>query len=511
MKIFLQTHGELGGLNKPEHIFRILFMLTAVYAAGVFWLAPRPPMADLPQLAVQAATLKDLMDGHSPWANVYTINLFTPYLTSYLAWLGLSHLFSVTVSAKILLSLGYLFFIYACIRLRKTLDGDERLDWLFIPGFFGICFKWGFFTFMLATPFCLLFIAYAKQFADTPSLRKGVHLLLTGILVFFSHGLAFWFALAVGLGFLLKRFELSKAFLWLCLPYILLAVFFSLYIVSKSLEASESIAQNGLYWGWYRGRLEQFLIYILGKEEDAIFLPITLLLFAFPFLLGSRLKLQWHDRQIPFIVLLLVWAVWPSWGFLSGMDFAFIYQRFALFTLPLYAMLFQPATPAFGQIRTLAALTAAMLACWLFLGVQSVRMYRFADESADFDKLTAVAEPRHSALYLIFDAASPAAGNSVAYRHFPAWYQVQSQGNVEFNFAWYRNQVVIFRDNQNRAIPRYGSQPAAFRWREDAGDSFYYFFIRGELPANFFAAASCPIRKIAESGAWALYRGCGQN
>ena len=320
MNTFLTGLGDFKHLPRHEQLFRILFLLTVGFAAGIFWLAPRPPMTDLPQLAIQVTTLKELISGVSPWGEVFRINLFTPYLTSYLAWLGLSQLFSVTTSAKILLSLGYLFFIHCCIRLRKIFGGDPHLDWLFIPGFFGVCFKWGFLTFILATPFALLFIAQAKHFSDTPSVRKGVYLLLSGIVVFFFHGLAFWFALAVGLGFLVKRLEWSPRFIWLCFPYILLAVFFGVYIVLKSLGSAETLGQNGLYWGWYRGRIQQFLAYILGKDEDQNFLPLTLLFFAFPFLLGSKLKLQWHDRLIPFAVLLLVWIVWPSWGFISGMD-----------------------------------------------------------------------------------------------------------------------------------------------------------------------------------------------
>jgi hypothetical protein len=217
---------------------------------------------------------------------------------------------------------------------------------------------------------------------------------------------------------------------------------------------------------------------------------------------------------IPFTVLLLVWAVWPSWGFISGMDFAFIYHRFAILTLPLYALLFRPATApdaGFQQARTIAAVTVIILSCWTYLGVQSTRMNDFGKESAEFDPILAAAEPGHHALYLTFDGASLAANNTAAYRHYPAWYQAEAQGNVEFNFAHYRNQVVIYRSNKLEAIPKYGSSPGSFQWRKDAGDSFYYIFTRGELPENFFAEAGCPISKLATSGLWALYRGCGQH
>ena len=68
-----------------------LFLLAALWGAGIFWLAPHPPMVDLPQHAAQVALLRDLLQGASPWADFFRVNWITPYLIGY----GLALLFGL--------------------------------------------------------------------------------------------------------------------------------------------------------------------------------------------------------------------------------------------------------------------------------------------------------------------------------------------------------------------------------------------------------------------------------
>jgi hypothetical protein len=511
MQEYLNHYAINGG-----RLLRILFFLTAAYGGVIFWLAPHLPMADLPQHAAQVAMLKSLIMGNSLWQDLFRINLFTPYLIGYVLWLPLTFLFSVTVAVKILLTVGYYFFIGTCIHLRKSFGGDDRLDWLFLPCYFGFAFKWGFLTFILAAPFGLLFILTAKLYADSPSIRTGAYLTIAGVLLFFCHGLVFFFALAIGFCFLVIRWWRDRRSVLIILPYICIFLLFVVFYFIKSAALPETMHTNSFSWGPYRERPQQFLLYMLGTEEDAIFLPIALLLLAYPFLLGSYFKLQLNDHLAPFFVFLIVWFGWPWGATLSGMEVGLIYHRFAIFSLPLYALLFQRKQETiqenFGISRTreIIVITLVVLTCWTYFAIQSNRIVQFAKESEDFDKVMALAQPNHLALYHILDGSSPASNNNQAYRHYPAWYQAEANGAVEFNFAIYQSQIVLYRSNEPSKVAFKKSNPFTTRWSELNSEHFYYIFVRhtAALPSDFFEGIGCQVNKIVESGTWSLYRGC---
>jgi hypothetical protein len=511
----MQEHINNYAIN-GRRLLRTLFLLTAAYGGVIFWLAPHLPMADLPQHAAQVATLKSLIMGNSPWQDLFRINFFTPYLIGYTLWLPLTFLFSVTVAVKILLTIGYYFFIWTCIHLRKSFDGDDRLDWLFLPCYFGFAFKWGFLTFILAAPFGLLFILTAKLYADNPSIRTGAYLTIAGIFLFFCHGLVFFFAMTIGACFLLIRLWRDRRSVWIILPYICIFLLFVIFYFIKSAALPETLHNDFFHWRSYKERPEQFLLYMLGTGDDPIFLPIALFFIAYPFLLASHVKLQLHDRLVPFIVFLLVWFGWPSTANLSGMEVALIYQRFAIFSLPLYALLFQrkqetvQENSGISRTREMVVMSLVVLTCWTYFAMQSNRIAQFAKESEDFDKVIALAEPNQLMLYYILDGSSPASNNNEAYRHFPAWYQAEANGAVEFNFAIYQNLIVLYRSNEPSKLPYNRLNPFTTRWSVLKEEHFYYILVRhtDALPSDFFEGIGCQVNKIVESGTWSLYRGC---
>ena len=159
-------------LHLPRQAVRLAFLVTVLYAGAMFWIAPHPPMADLPQHAGQVAIWRDLLLGQSPWQQMLRINYFTPYLIGYGLALPLSFVMPVVAAFKLMLMLAYYAFVLCCVLLRRRFDGDERLDWLFIPGFFGLSFIWGNFTFLVAAPVGLFFVLLADRYAE--SARRGV-------------------------------------------------------------------------------------------------------------------------------------------------------------------------------------------------------------------------------------------------------------------------------------------------------------------------------------------------
>ena len=124
------------------------------------WLAPHLPMLDLPQHAGQVALLRDLLSGTSLWSDLVRVNLFTPYLFSTALALPLSFVLPVNTVFALLLSLSYVGLVSVCVWLRHDLNGDERLDWLFVPGFFGFAWKFGFIPFLVASSIGVVFIFF---------------------------------------------------------------------------------------------------------------------------------------------------------------------------------------------------------------------------------------------------------------------------------------------------------------------------------------------------------------
>src|SRR5262245_17337319 len=160
-------------------------------------------MSDLAQHAGQVAVWRDLLSGTSKWQALLYVNYFTPYLLGYGLALALSFLMPVAAALKLALMLAYYLFVAACVMLRRRLDGDARLDWLFIPGFFGYAFVWGFYPFLIAVPIAVLFMVAAHRYAERPALASGALVLLAGLALFYAHGMAFLFANAVGVVFVL--------------------------------------------------------------------------------------------------------------------------------------------------------------------------------------------------------------------------------------------------------------------------------------------------------------------
>ena len=407
---------------------RLAFVATVVFAGATFWFAPRLPMVDLPQHAGQVAVWRDLLLGPSPWQPLLLVNYFTPYLAGYGLALLLSFVLPVSAALKLLLTLGYFGFVAACVVLRRRLGGDRRLDWLFIPGFFGYAYVWGFYTFLIVAPFGVLFVVLAHRYADRPTPALGVVLLLADVALFFSHGLIFVFASAIGGVFLLLKVRSLARLVPAALPYAIAGLVCLAYVLVRlRLDATPVGEELAFLWGWGLSRLS-FLVYSVGAfDSDWNFLPLLLLMLAAPIVLGARLNGRDPAALVPFLVTLVVAALVP----INAMNTGAISTRFALFLLPFYALMFR--APAATMPTVLRQFWLPVL-CWAFLLVHTERLLAFAREEAGFEEVLAATEPGYRALGLVFDPESAAASNEAAYHHFPLWYQAEKRGLVDFNF-----------------------------------------------------------------------------
>ncbi|HEX3379008.1 MAG TPA: hypothetical protein VHU21_04285 [Paraburkholderia sp.] len=499
---------------------RVLFIVTVLYGGALFWIAPRPPWADLPQHAGQVMLLRDLLEHTSPWQNLVQLNLLTPYLVGYGLALPLTWLMPIGAALKCVLMLAYFAFVASCVGFRRYLGGDPRLDWLFVPGFFGFAFMWGFYTFLVATPLGILFIWLSHNYATATSVRKGVWMFVAGTALFFCHGLVFLFAMVIGVGYVLfKQKTLARKILALA-PFVPLGVLCIAYMLwSRVTDPLLGHALAGIdvfKWGFDLQRLLSLPVYVWGLNKSAaVYLPLVALMFVAPWLWRNRIN---PDRSVivPMLAVAFVWFLVPG----TALKTAYLYHRFAVFLLPAYALMFcAPQTSASGARRASSGSTSDRLrgfgvqaliiaGCWIFFADQTVRLHRFAAEIAPLDELLEQAEPDQRALSLIFDRASPAYKSPFAYEHQSLWYQAEKHGFVDLNFATFVPQIVRFRPGMMPvAPPVLEHDPGSFEWNKDNGRQYRYFFVRkqGPLPANFFANNECDVTLVTHEAEWSLY------
>lgn len=400
---------------------RFVFWTIVAVAGMLPWLAPRPPMVDLPQHAAQIVSAVDLIRGH-----VLSIEVLTPYLVGY----GLAALLSLVVpviaALKLLLTASFYACVLTSVRLRLTFGGDPRLDWLFIPGFFGYAYTWGFVPYLVAAPIGLAFLVTALAHSERPTRATAWRVVWLGGLVFLAHGLVFVLVAGAGALFLVVRLDSVRRAVRPLAPYLVLALGLSVYVVyARSLQGPAADA----FWAWNLGpgRLAAFLVYPWGTGENWPFAFASLAMLAAPFLIGSRR--QGDPRAFaPFGFVLVLGMITPDHAWRASA----MYERLGLFMLPFYALMFR-ARPHEASVRArrLAATgvrLALPAACCLFLATQADATVRFWHEAADFDAVLGAVPPGRVALALVFDPGSAAANNDRAYLHFPLWYMAERGG-----------------------------------------------------------------------------------
>jgi len=282
-----------------------LFWAATFWGASIFWFSAHPPMVDVPAHAGQVALLRDLLFGEGRWNELLRINAFTPYLIGYGLALPLSLFMSATAAVKLLLSVSYLAFVAMCIALAREFKSDTRLYPLFLVGFFGLAYKWGFYTFLVAAPVTLAFVLLALRYARAPSTRGALAVFAAGLVMLASHGLAFMLGWAMGAALLVaeRRSQLVRY----GLPFTALALAFLAYFVGSRLFQSQYhvVYQywDPTHYGWMR--LLKIPLYAIGDRDDKFLLePVALALVAAPFLLGARLRRAAWRQSVPLLAVL---------------------------------------------------------------------------------------------------------------------------------------------------------------------------------------------------------------
>src|SRR5205085_10372063 len=106
---------------------------------------------------------------------------------------------------------------------------DPHRDWFCLLPFFGLPYKWGFLTFLVAAPIALGVVLVTSRYAQRPSVARGAGVLAAGLLLLASHGLAFIFGWSVGAAMLAAGWRKRRLSLVSFLPHLLLVLACGIY------------------------------------------------------------------------------------------------------------------------------------------------------------------------------------------------------------------------------------------------------------------------------------------
>jgi hypothetical protein len=484
---------------------RLLFLACCAWALGTIWLVPHLPQVDLPQHAGQVALLHDLLRGQSAWASELRINLLTPYLLGYLSLLALSPVMPIESAIAVVYSLAFVGFIAACVGLRKQLGGDPRLDWLFVPAFFGVAWQWGFLTFVVASVLGVFLITLSYRFAERPSAGRGAAVAALGVVLLFSHGLVFLYAVPIGLLIAVVSPRADGRSRWrVALPYLALLAGFALYKTTVlDPEMNRAAGSNELQWGSIGLRLVALMSSSLNRPLVAF--AVAAVSYAAPWALGLRPRRSWAAK-VPFLWTLAMIVFCPRmlWGATH------FYERFAFLLLPFYAVMFSAAPPsvdaAARRDRIARAVPLALLfAAAIVLSRETLHNIAFRSETRDVDRLFARMEPGRRVLYVPINAGDDLPLHDL---HYPLWYQARRGGFVEFNFASLLPQIVRFRDFRKHVSPKFSWDSQARDWRRFENDGYDYVLFASDRPIDpaVLKGASCELLPVESVPPWFLYR-----
>ena len=443
----------------PPRVERITFYLILFITTAFLFYSPYLPMVDLPQHAAQVATLDDLLKNRSPWSNLVILNWDTPYLTGYALWLLLYQFMDINLSSKVLVAFIFLFYTYAIHLLRKNFQASPILEWAAMTSFFGFAFQWGFITFLLATPIGILFFLSCKNWLESGKYKYFICFSLLGVVMYFSHVLIFAFFCFLSYFYFLFTSAKDKTWkqrLIFTLPFLFYAAMLYRYTNKPNLWAFQYYEENFIfqtpydktidlfYLPWHMLRLYKYQLADLG---------LLLLLPALGFRLRCEVKFY-----IPLIVFLIIWYALPTIGFQTN----FIYQRFALFLLPFYYLIWRKQQPPYPrylissmQLGAIGFVLCFSMLIWKFYYNQII----FSREPSvvSYPKIEQAILPKKRVLTLHTLASrhssSFAMTSYMEFLYFPNWYQAEKHGWVDFNFASFHPQIVRFRPEYLKHLP----------------------------------------------------------
>jgi|GEM_PF-2823209 len=512
-----------------NRIYWALMVSFSLMLIAPLWVIHYLPLGDLPDHAGQLYAILNYAD----YRHDYKINWFTPYLVGYSISLVFGLFFSATTALKIVCTLSVLAIPLATAYLLRVLQLNRF--WV-LPTFataYSFSFFWGFFSFVVATPITIAFFAFCVTYSQQPrSVKTFALAAIFSLFLFFAHAMAWAFAMVIGavIIFNYNSFKDTKAKL---LPFIVLLplVFYWVSVNGASQAAQGNSGEFGNYIGHILNRLDTELSYIatqfsersskgehgqraaemlgfaIGRPPYSDYVVLTLLLLAWPYMVGAKLTRTWR-RWLPFLSVVGIYMVVPYWIF----DTAYVNTRFAAFLMPLCLFLyevdasnnlFQKYGLVKGSLRGVlgVVITATVLIsnCFLFAS--------FKNNDQDFKSILDKMESNKIVLALMINQESKLTF-SPPYMHYASYYQAEKGGVVLPNFSHdpVAHNVPLRYRHALWALPD-GWLPEQFDWFKHEGARYDYFLVRSnKLKDGLFNQSAGKVTLVARQGNWLLYK-----
>jgi hypothetical protein len=447
-----------------------VMVLLSLGLLGVFVAFDDLPLVDLPQHAAQVTSWLRLGDPNPGFSGRFELNLRTPYLLANALARLLAPLFGVVLALKLVVWLAIVGNMLALLALTRRLGHDPWLALFGMVTACGLCFYFGFISFMLGVTLGLLSLACALDHARAPSLARGALLAVLTGLTLVTHGVAF--ALSCGLvvvvllrgaGSLLARLAPLAA------PAAVAAFWF------LPGPISQRIGGDAWELSWLRFvDLPALLTSFGASDHFAVVLGISLLIVTF-LVLGVQ-PARPFERPLLLLGLLAGYGLFP----VMFRGIALLHTRLPAFLLPV--LLLAIRAPA-GRPRELVRVTrgAVVLLSVTWLGVFAQRTAAFNRESASYHALIRDLPEGLAMRPIIFDRYTQAFPGVPAYLHYAAYYYVEKGGFQGYSFAMYPTSVIRYRPGVKAGMLNAAEwHPEAFDEAAELPD-YDFFLVRSEL------------------------------
>ena len=486
--------------NKNTNM-ELSYSLLCLLCAIPILMAAYPPMVDVPQHAAQISAIKGMLGEGWRYEDMFELNIFTPYLLGYGLVLSLSYLVGIVLAIKIVIASAACFFAWSAGNFCKEMHVVPTWCWLFLILPFGFAYDWGFLNFIVAAPFGFIFLSHIQKNKYNVSYSSWIKIAIWLHFLFFSHILiAAFFCLIAALIIATPWDGLSN---WIkrCLPLFTILPAALAWLINGIIN-SPSIS-DPVIWMIGLHRLTDFLPSLVSVPASLAGQLVGLFALSIPFLWGAKIKrspLAWT----PFLLYVAWMMFFPH--YIAGNFYT--YQRFGIFGLPLYFLCFEykPGGTEKASNHRILEIGIATIVVGM-LSWHSIRAVAFNDETRGYKEVIGRTEPEKRMLMLAFDPSS-SVSNAPTLLHFGGWYQAESHGLTEFNFARFYVSPLQYKKDADSGITKgFEWYPGTFNWERDRGDLYDYILARTPEDASGWIAekSTGKMHLIARSGAWQLY------
>lgn len=457
-------------------------------------------MVDLPQHVAAIMVLDESLFGHYRYADLFEFIWYRPYWYGYASIWLLSKPFGLVLAAKLVIAAAAIASVLSFAWLRREVRAPAMLDWFFLAVPFGFAYHWGFLSFIVCVPLVPLFLVHYHRYIKG-EVSAGL-IVLWMVVLFFGHLLMLAFACLVASSMAL-RLPVTMMQLIRRIAPLLVSIPMGIGWILLTIQPRNT--QNPADWDQGLHRVLNLFPDVLGLDRSPAMAAIALAALSIPFLLGVRPAWALH-RVTPLLFYLCLMLLAPSVIY----DNFGTHERFQVFGLMFFALLLGDATEKKGgpleNIRTLVQAVPGLIGLALLLRV-GLQSYGFDQESRDYRAVISRLEPEQRVLSLIGDRGSLFSPVPV-YVHFPLWYQAESKGLVDFNFARWPSMTVHYKEIADVPVDEVLAwYPHLFQWDKYRADKYRYIIVRGEV---IFAAQIQRIYQdrlnlIASQGTWHVF------